>query len=150
MGRVQKLLKAARAHENFLNIQVKLIKEKGHFSLKTRKVAFDIWTLNQHRLGFVFSNSNNTWIFSFTVFFHRHWRFTGQQGKGGDKVLILSTTATRSQKFKHLQLFMWDDYHVSYCVAYNYLADTVWDLLPLREKCRNTELFLARIWTLFT
>ena len=42
MGRVQKLLKAARAHENFLNIRVKLIKEKGHFSLKTRKVAFDI------------------------------------------------------------------------------------------------------------
>ena len=36
------------------------------------------------------------------VFFHRHWRFTGQQGKGGDHLLFHSTTSTRSRTFKHL------------------------------------------------
>ena len=42
----------------------------------------------------------------------RHWLFTGQQGKGGDHVLFLSTTSTHSQAFRHLKLCIWDDYHV--------------------------------------
>ena len=35
-------------------------------------------------------------FFSVRVSFHRHWRFTGQQGKGGDH-LFLSTTSTSSR-----------------------------------------------------
>ena len=31
-------------------------------------------------------------VFFIRVFFHRHWRFTGQQGKGGDHLLLHSTT----------------------------------------------------------
>ena len=41
-------------------------------------------------------------LFNLTCFFHRHWRFTGQQGKGGDHPLFLSTTSTRSETLRHL------------------------------------------------
>ena len=37
MGRVKKLLKAARAHENFLTIQVKINKRKGTLFLENKK-----------------------------------------------------------------------------------------------------------------
>ena len=42
------------------------------------------------------------YFFSIRVFFHRHWRLTGQQGKGGDHFLFHSTTSTRSRTFRHL------------------------------------------------
>ena len=35
-------------------------------------------------------------------FLYRHWRFTGQQGKGGDRLLFHSTTSTRSRALRHL------------------------------------------------
>ena len=35
-------------------------------------------------------------------FLHRHWRFTGQQGKGGDHLLFLSSTSTCSWTLRHL------------------------------------------------
>ena len=41
-------------------------------------------------------------FFSIRVFFHGHWRLTGQQGKGGDHILFHSTISTRSQTFRHL------------------------------------------------
>ena len=41
-------------------------------------------------------------FFSIRVFFHGHWQFTGQQGKGGDHLLFHSTTSTRSRTFRHL------------------------------------------------
>ena len=37
MGRVQKLVKAAPAHENFLNIQVKINKRKGALFFENKK-----------------------------------------------------------------------------------------------------------------
>ena len=40
--------------------------------------------------------------FSIRVFFHGHWRLTGQQGKGGDHLLFHSTTSTLSRTFRHL------------------------------------------------
>ena len=40
------------------------------------------------------------YFFLIRVFFYRHWRFTGQQGKGGP--IFLSTTSTRSKTFRHL------------------------------------------------
>ena len=45
----------------------------------------------------------NLWVFfSIRVFFHEHWRLTGQWGKGGDHLLFHFTTSTRSQTFRHL------------------------------------------------
>ena len=41
-------------------------------------------------------------FFSIRVFFHGHWRPTGQQGKGGDHLLFHSTTSTCSRTFRHL------------------------------------------------
>ena len=41
-------------------------------------------------------------FFSIRVFFHRHRRFTGQQGKGGDHLLFHSTTSTCSRTLRHL------------------------------------------------
>ena len=35
-------------------------------------------------------------------FLYIHWRFTGQQGKGGDRLLFHSTTSTRSRALRHL------------------------------------------------
>ena len=40
--------------------------------------------------------------FSIRVFFHRHWQFTGQLGKGGNYVLFHLTTSTRSRTLRHL------------------------------------------------
>ena len=39
---------------------------------------------------------------SIRVFFHRHWRFTGQQEKGEDHLLFHSTISTRSRTLRHL------------------------------------------------
>ena len=51
----------------------------------------------------LFYHSNSCWfLFSIRVFFQRHWRFTGQQGKRGDYLLFHSTTSTRSQTLRHL------------------------------------------------
>ena len=44
----------------------------------------------------------NFFFFSIRVFFHRHWRFTGQPGKGQPHVLFHSTTSTCSQILRHL------------------------------------------------
>ena len=43
-----------------------------------------------------------TFSFSIRVFFRRHWRFTGQQGKGGDHLLFHSTTSTHPRTLWYL------------------------------------------------
>ena len=43
-----------------------------------------------------------TIFFSVRVFFHRHWRFTGQQEKEEDHLLFHSTTSTCSRTLRHL------------------------------------------------
>ena len=52
-------------------------------------------------------------IFFYKGFLHRHWRFTGQQGKGG---AIFYSTLPLPLAHKHwdiyLQLCMWDEYHI--------------------------------------
>ena len=73
-------------------------------------------------------------FFSTRVFFHRHWRYTGQQGKGGDHLLFHSTTSTRSQTFRHLFATLhvrWLS-HIFNCTACIYQAATWWDLPPYR------------------
>ena len=42
------------------------------------------------------------YFFSIRILFHRHWRFTGQQGKGEDHLLFHSTISTRSRTLRHL------------------------------------------------
>ena len=73
-------------------------------------------------------------FFSIRVFFHGHWRLTGQQGKGGDHFLFPSTTSTRSRTFRHLFVIL----HVK-CLSHIfnrnaciYQAATPWDLSPYR------------------
>ena len=72
--------------------------------------------------------------FSIRVFFHRHWQFTGQLGKGGNYVLFHLTTSTRSRTLRHLFATL----HVRWlsrifnhnaCV---YQTATRWDLPPYR------------------
>ena len=41
-------------------------------------------------------------FFCISVFFHRHWRFTVQQEKGGEYHLFHSTTSTHSRTLRHL------------------------------------------------
>ena len=41
-------------------------------------------------------------FFFYQGFLHRHWQFTGQQGKGGNHHLFLSTISTLSQTLRHL------------------------------------------------
>ena len=59
-------------------------------------------------------NINQSLFFSIKVFFHRHWRFTGQQGKECYHLFIplyLFHSLTNTETF-YLQLCKWDDYHV--------------------------------------
>ena len=44
-------------------------------------------------------------FFLYQGFLHRHWRFTEQQGKGGDHLLFHSTTSACSQTFRHLYIW---------------------------------------------
>ena len=73
-------------------------------------------------------------FFFYQGFFHRHWRFRGQQGKEGDHLLFHSTNSTRSQTLRHLFATL----HVRWlsrifnrkaCV---YQTATRWDLPPYR------------------
>ena len=68
------------------------------------------------------------------VFFHGHWRLTGQQGKRGDHLLFHSTTSTRSRTFRHLFATLhvrWLS-HIFNRTACIYQTATRWDLLPYR------------------
>ena len=73
-------------------------------------------------------------FFSIGVFFHGHWRLTGQQGKGGDHLLFHFTTSTRSRTFRHLFATLhvrWLS-HIFNRTACIYQAATRWDLPPYR------------------
>ena len=89
------------------------------------------------------NNSSANWrrivwvcvFFFYQGFLHRYWRFTGQQGKGGDHLLFHSTTSTRSRTLRiYLQLCMWDDYHVfliTTLVFTRLLLDEIYHLIEL-------------------
>ena len=73
-------------------------------------------------------------FFSIRVFFHGHWRLTGQQGKGEDHLLFHSTTSTRSRTFRHLVATLhmsWLSYifNRTTCI---YQTATRWNLPPYR------------------
>ena len=68
-------------------------------------------------------------FFCIRVFFHGHWRLTGQQGKGG---IIFYSTLPLPSAHEHsdiyLQLCMWVDYHIFNRTACIYKIATWWDL----------------------
>ena len=77
------------------------------------------------------------WIlnfFSIRVFIHKHWRFTGQQGKGGVNLLFHSTTSTRSRTLRHLFATLHARWlsRIFNCNACVYQTATRWDLPPYR------------------
>ena len=105
----------------FASFQHHLYQEKSHLSSKkgqkAQKKITDLYT-----------------FFSASVFFHRHWQFTGQQGKGGGHVLFFSVTSTRSRTFRHLCATLqvrWLLY-IFNRIAFNYQAAIQWDLPPYR------------------
>ena len=79
----------------------KIIKAKSHFLfhkfISTTKTFYCIIEFHPPPFPFLFCF---VYFFLIRVFLHRHWRFTGQQGKGGP--IFLSTTSTRSKTFRHL------------------------------------------------
>ena len=71
-------------------------------------------------------------FFSIRVFFHRHWRFTGKQGKGRGHLLFHSTTSTFSRTLRHLfatlhERWLSRIFSRNACV---YQTATRWDLPP--------------------
>ena len=75
-------------------VKLRYLKQFHHYTnLWPRKVSILLYQISY--LFFVF-------FFSIRVFFHEHWRLTGQQGKAGDHFLFHSTTSTRSRTFRHL------------------------------------------------
>ena len=72
-------------------------------------------------------------FFFYQGFLHRHWRFTGQQGKRRGHLLFHSTTAHEHWDI-YLQLCMWDDYHVFLIATLVFtrpLLDEIYHLIEL-------------------
>ena len=71
-------------------------------------------------------------FFSIRVFFHGHWLLKGRQGKGGDNILLHSTTSTRLRTFRHLlaSLHLGWLSHIFNRTACIYQTGTRWDLPP--------------------
>ena len=82
----------------------------------------------------IFRSSQWSRFFYVRIFFNRHWRFTGQEGKGGEHLLFHSTTSTRSRTLRHLFATLhvrWlsRTFNRNTCV---YHTATRWDLPPYR------------------
>ena len=80
------------------------------------------------------NNVDMQFVFSIRIFFHGHWRLTGQQGKGGDHFLFHSITFTRSRTFRYLFVTLhvrWLS-HIFNRTVCIYQAATRWDLPPYR------------------
>ena len=73
---------------------------------------------------------NNMYLFFIRVFFHGHWRLTGQQGKREDHLLLHST----SPIYSYLQLCMWDKDHIFLIAPLAFsrlLLDEIYHLMEL-------------------
>ena len=78
--------------------------------------------------------SEHFFFFSIRVLFHRDWRLTGLEGKGGDHLLFHSTTSTSSRTFRHLFATLYVRWlsHIFNRIVCIYQAATRWDLPPYR------------------
>ena len=101
-------------------------------------VSFENSILDKSSILFrIYLNLRNIFLFFFFYqgFLHRHWQFTGQQGKGGDHLLFtLPLPPAHEHSDIYLQLCMWDDYHVFL------IATLVFTRLLLDEICHFIEL----------
>ena len=74
-------------------------------------------------------------FFSGRVFFHRHWKLTGQQLKGVDHLYsTLPLPPVHGHSDTYLQLCMWDDYHIfliTPLVFNRLLLDEIYHLIGL-------------------
>ena len=75
-----------------------------------------------------------SFFFSIRIFFHGHWRLTGQQGKGGNH---LCSTLTLPLVHEHSDIYFATLHvrwllRISNCTACIYQAATRWDLPPYR------------------
>ena len=73
-------------------------------------------------------------FFFYQGFLHRHWRFTGQRGKGWDHLLFHSATSTHSRTLRHLfatlhMRWLSRIFNRNACV---YQTATRWNLPPYR------------------
>ena len=90
-------------------------------------------------------------FFSIRVFFHGHWRLTGQQGKGRDHFLFHSTTSTRSRTFRYLFATLhvrWLS-HIFNRNACIYQTATRWDF-PTLSNCHLIDWWGEVCFSLFT
>ena len=129
-----------------------LIKLSGLFNLSILRIfspsKWEFFVNGKNMVIFfvVFCRANDTseytseYLFGKVVFFlyqgfpHRHWRFIGQQGKGGDHLLFHCTTSTRLRTLRHLLATMhvrWLS-HIFNCNGCVYQTATRCDLPPYR------------------
>ena len=97
--------------------------------------GYQCWTIHGPHSSHIIHNSHISHIFFFYQgFLHRHWRFTRQQGKGGDHLLFHSITSNCSQTLRHLFATLqvrWQSriFNRNVCV---YQTATRWDLPTYR------------------
>ena len=114
--------------------QINMIYSFYCYLLAQNFVIFNSWHMPFSNVPYSSFQKSETLeaFFLYQVFFHRHWQFTGQQGKGGDHLLFHSTTSTCSRTLRHLFATL----HVRWlsrifnCNACIYQTATQWDLPP--------------------
>ena len=115
------------------NLWLQLDDSKSKYFIVYNHTLFESHNLLQFFLQpFLVKGPLLFFFFSIRVFFHGHWRRTGQQGKGGDHLLFQSTTPTRLRTFRHIFATLhvrWLS-HIFNCIAYQ--TATRWDLPPYR------------------
>ena len=76
-------------------------------------------------------------VFFIRVFFHRHWRFTGQQGKGGDHLLLHSTTLPIPPAHEHWDIYLQLCMMLVYLVDSRFLSQRFWHGKPVYLKLQG-------------
>ena len=79
-------------------------------SQEKTSAGFSFWIKLQ---ADIFKNTFfHNFFFSIWVFFHRHWRLTGQEGKRRNHLLFHSTTSSRSQGCCSMRFTTLSNYHL--------------------------------------
>ena len=103
-------------HPYHSSISIKAWQSLQHFMLAPSRLLISNWYFSSYGYSSYSSISGsllNLFSLSIRVFFHRHWRFTGQSRKGGDHLLFTIPLPPAHEHWDiYLQLCKWDDYHV--------------------------------------
>ena len=86
-------------------------------------------------------------FFSIRVFFHRHWRFTEQQGKEADDLLHSFPPFPPAQEYLdiYVQLCIWNDNHL-FLRHWPYVIDVVLVFLLLTSDIFHTFFYYFFWW----